>query len=656
MTIYNCAKISKFHFPAILLLAIAPAFVSSVQAAAGDMTMTLNGQPAAVGDYSPADIKDLILDNGLLKITFGHDVRNDISATSIIKNGQELAHNLHGTVPRDTDGGRTFYHDYNASQGYMHVRLVKIVKNTPDLVHFALIDTNSPYLEDHYVMLKGESGIHPYVIIKGQFGGEMRTMYRFDMSILDWTWTPERVGQQKSYEFLQAISTIGNMGDETWRLPDGSVYSKYDWCLYYSEAPMWGHFGHGFGAFFMPVSTEAYASGPLRQELAVHQDALILNYIGGGHFSGGGSAGGRNGEKIFGPWFVYINAGPTTNAILTDALKVAADEQKKWPYQWVEEPLFPVKRISVTGQLKISHDRSAAYAYIILGQPANPAGRGGGGGGRGGRGGFGRGGTTNSIAALTNAIASDTNGFARGGRGGFGGGANDGAAADRASIIYNQAGDYIFYVKADADGKFTLPHVRPGTYTLYAWQTQGPITQSLAKDGIVVSGDTLDLGAIDWDPPYHPNLLWQIGKADRLAGEFKFGDQPRDSLWMQRVPVDLTFTIGQSKEINDWYFAQKTGIWTVKFNLDKTVSGNGYLTIAVAGGGGSVTASINGTDVGRLSYSDDGSVRRSTNRSGRYGRNEYTFPASILKPGENTLILRANASGLMYDTIVLESD
>jgi rhamnogalacturonan endolyase len=657
MTIYNCAKKLKFHFHAILLLAIAPAFVPRVQAAAGDMTMTLNGQPAAVGDYSPADIKNLILDNGLLKITFGHDVRNDISATSIIKNGQELAHNLHGTVPRDTDGGRTFYHDYNASQGYMHVRVVKIVKNTPDLVHFALIDTNSPYLEDHYVMLKGESGIHPYVIIKGQFGGEMRTMYRFDMSILDWTWTPERVGQQKSYEFLQAISTIGNMGDETWRLPDGSVYSKYDWCLYYSEAPMWGHFGHGFGAFFMPVSTEAYASGPLRQELAVHQDALILNYIGGGHFSGGGSAGGRNGEKIFGPWYVYVNAGSTTNAILTDALKVAAAEQAKWPYQWVNEPLFPVKRTAVTGQLKISHDRSAAYAYIILGQPNNPAGRGGG-GGRGGRGGFARGATTNSIAALTNAIASDTNGFARGaGRGGRGGGgANDGAVADRASIIYNQAGDYIFYVKADADGKFTLPHVRPGTYTLYVWQTQGPITQSLAKDGIVVSGDTLDLGVINWDPPYHPNLLWQIGKADRLAGEFKFGDQPRDSLWMQRVPAVLTFTIGQSKEINDWYFAQKTGTWTVKFNLDKTVSGNGYLTIAVAGGGGSVTAAINGTDVGRLSYSDDGSVRRSTNRSGRYGRNEYTFSASILKPGENTLTLRANGSGLMYDTIVLESD
>jgi rhamnogalacturonan endolyase len=605
-----------FRLFAMLLVGLAPVFVSRVQAA-DDVTMMLNGKPAEVGDHTPDEVQDLVLDNGLLKITFGHDYRNEISATSVIKNGQELAHNLHGTVPRDTDGQRSFYHDYNASTGYMHTSVVKIIKNTPDLVHFALVDTGTPYLEDHYVMLKGESGIHPYVIIKGQFNGEMRTMYRFDMSILDWTWTNERVSQQRSYEFLQAISPIGNMGDETWRLPDGSVYSKYDYCLYYSESPMWGHFGHGFGAFFMPVSTEAYAGGPLRQELAVHQDALILNYIGGGHFSGGGTAGGLTGEKIFGPWYVYINAGETPDAIIADAKKTAEAEQTKWPYPWMDEPLYPVKRTSVTGQLKISHDRSAAYAYIILGQPAN----------------------------------SDS----AGPRGG-GGGENNGEAEDRASILYTQAGDYIFYVKADADGKFTLPYVRPGTYTLYAWQTQGPITQSFAKDGIVVSGDKLDLGVVDWDPPYHPNLLWQIGKADRLAGEFKFGNQPRSSQWMQQVPADLTFTIGQSKEAEDWYYAQKTGTWTVKFNLDKAYSGNGYLTIAIAGGSGSVAASINGTNVGSLSYRDDASVRRSTNRSGRYARNEYTFPDTLLQQGENTLTLRANGGGLMYDTIVLESD
>jgi len=654
-----------FRSPALLLVALAPVFVAH---AANEMTMTLNGEPAKVGDYSRADVKDLVLDNGLLKITFGPDTRGQISATSLIKNGQELIHNLNGVQPRDTDAKRSFYHDWSASGGMMTVATLRIIKNTPDLVHFALIGAGtSPYLEDHYVMLKGESGIHPYVIIKGQFGGEMRTLYRFDMHILDWTWTDERIAQQKSYSFLQSISEKGNVGDETWRLPDGTIYSKYDYVVYYSESPMWGHFGHGFGAFFMPVSTESYAGGPLRQELAVHQDALILNYLGGGHFGGGGTAGGRTGEKIHGPWFLYINAGPDTNAIIADALKVAAEQQKEWPYQWMDEPLYPVKRTSVSGQLKVSHDRSAAYAYVILGQPGNPAR----GGGRG-RGGAAPAAAPDSApaavldpaasAASTPAlqvvsgqeVAPTDAASVRGARGR--GGPNTGAVADRASVLYTQAGDYIYSVKADADGKFTLPYVRPGTYTLYAWQTQGPITQSLARDNVVVSGDTLDLGAVDWDPPYHPNLLWQIGQADRLAGEFKFGDQPRTSQWMLQVPADLTFTIGQSKERTDWYYAQKTGTWTVKFNLDKIPAGNAYLTIAIAGGGGSVTAAMNGTAVGSLSYGDDGSVRRATNRSGVYKRNEYTFAASLLKPGENTLTLRCNGAGLMYDTIVLESD
>lgn len=609
----------RIALPLSLLLAL---LACPAVRGANEMRMTLNGESAKVGDYSPDDIKDLVLDNGLLKITFGHDTRNDISATSLVKNGQELIHNLNGVMPRDTDAQRSFYHDYNASGGYMHTRVVKIVKNTPELVHFALVDTGMPYLEDHYVVLKGESGIHPYVIIKSPFGGEMRTMYRFDMSLLDWTWTNERVSQQRSYAFLQAISPVGNAGDETWRLPDGTIYSKYDYCVYFSESPMWGHYGHGFGAFFMPVSTESYAGGPLRQELAVHQDALILNYIGGGHFSGGGTAGGRNGEKIHGPWYLYINAGPTPEAIIADARKTADEQQKLWPYAWVDEPLYPLARTAVTGQLKLSHARPAAGAYVILGQPANP--------GRGGGGGGGRAGAT----AVVNA----------------------GQATDRASVLYTQAGDYLFSVKADADGRFTLPHVRPGTYTLYAWQTQGSITQSFARDGVEVKGDKLDLGSIDWDAPYHPNRLWQIGQADRLAGEFKFGDQPRTSEWMQQVPADLVFTIGQSKERTDWYYAQKTGTWTVNFNLDRDYTGNSYLTIAIAGGGGAVVASLNGTDVGNLSYGDDASVRRATNRSGRYARNEYTFPAALLKKGANTLTLRTTGAGLMYDTIVLESD
>jgi rhamnogalacturonan endolyase len=249
------------------------------------------------------------------------------------------------------------------------------------------------------------------------------------------------------------------------------------------------------------------------------------------------------------------------------------------------------------------------------------------------------------------------------------GGAPEGVAPvpDRASVLYNQWGDYIFYVKADANGRFTLPAVRPGTYTLYAWETKGPVTQSFAKDDIEVSGENLDLGALDWDPPYHPNLVFQIGNADRMAGEFKFGNSPRSNQLVNGVPDDLTFTVGQSKESEDWYYAQhgpdapKSSTWNIKFNMNTVPAGNAYLTIPVAGGPGDVAVLVNGQQVGRVFHNDDASVRRAANRSGVYERFEITFPTSELNPGENTVSLKTlrpsgRFNGIMYDTIVLETD
>ena len=66
--------------------------------------------------------------------------------------------------------------------------------------------------------------------------------------------------------------------------------------------------------------------------------ALVSN----GVISGGGATG-RNGEKIHGPWFLYFNTGATPEAIIADAKVVAASQKKKWPYGWMEEPMYPVK-------------------------------------------------------------------------------------------------------------------------------------------------------------------------------------------------------------------------------------------------------------------------------------------------------------------------
>jgi hypothetical protein len=697
---------------ALLAACVLAAAAPLARAAAGDVSLTLNGQPAKVGAYKPQDIDALVISTGDLAITFakdparatlanprgggggaGRDPAKDFSATSIIIKGKEIGKNLHGVEPRDVNARRSFYLDSYTGTDLL-CDTVKVVKNTPEMAHFAVCNepnpSNAPHLEHHFVMLKGETGIHPYVVISGNQTGEMRTMYKFDMSILDYAWTNERTGQQLSYVALQAISPSGNAGDETWRYPDGhafpdgtTTYTKYNYVSFLYQTPMWGHYGHNVGAWFIPTSPESYASGPLRQDLDVHQDALILNYLGGGHLGSGGTAAGLNGRpKIHGPWYLYFNTADSNDALIADALKTSAAEKAKWPYLWVDEPTYPLNRSTVTGQLKISHERSAANAWVILGQPG---GGGRGGGGRGGAGGPAGGapgainpggpmipaggqpsaiGPQNGARSVSEGPLLDGSptyftaapaGGAGGGRAGRGG-AGGGVEADRASSLLSQAGDYIFFVHADANGKFSIPGVRPGTYTLYVWQDQGPICQSLAVDNIDIKGDkTQDLGNIPWDPPYHPNLLFQIGKPDRMAGEFKLGNGPREVDLLRKVPQTVDFTVGKSKEGDDWYFCQNGGTWTVRFNVDKVPTGNCYITIPGAGGGGNCALAVNGTSVGSINKPNDAAMGRQANRAGTYARPApVVFPASNLKPGANTLTLQG--SGIMYDTVILEAD
>ena len=580
-----------FSLSAILLFALTLPLQAAVDA-------TLNGKPAIAGDYKPADVTELTLRNGLLSITFG----SDGSATSLIKNGRELAHNLNGIVPRDVDAHRTWYIDYNAGGGHLVADIIRVVKVTPEMVHIAIIDssgTSAFYLEHHILLMNGESGLYGYVICKNpkdrRLGGEMRSMYRLDRDIFDWAYVSERTGHQPRYAELVQYPTVQ---DETWKMPDGSVYQKYDYSAYMAETPMWGHYGHGFGVWFIPVSTDYYAGGPLRQDLMVHQDALILNYFQGAHYGGGGPGNFENGQKLFGPWFTYINTGEN-DAMIADAKKKVGAEQAKWPYKWMDEPLYPLSRTKVTGQLKVEGRGSPAHAMVVLGKPGVE--------------------------------------------------------------IYKQGGDFMFYAKADAAGKFTLPNVRPGSYALYAYATEGPITTQLEKDDVVVSGANLDLGPVPWTQPKSSALLWQIGKSDRMAGEFKFGDQLRNIQWVGMVPPDLTYTIGTSHERTDWYFAQgKVGNWDVKFEAASPLAGTAHLSVAIAGVSGNpkLTIFVNGKEVKQLSYGNDAATYRAAVRSARYVLEDIAFPAGLLTQGTNTVRFAITAvgknGGIMYDTIKLE--
>ena len=142
-------------------------------------------------------------------------------------------------------------------------------------------------------------------------------------------------------------------------------------------------------------------------------------------------------------------------------------------------------------------------------------------------------------------------------------------------------------------------------------------------------------------------------------------------------PNDVSFTIGKSDPAKDWYIYQvphdtlfredgkdfgRATPWTIHFTMPATISASGKATLrfGIAGSGArSLGISVNGRDVGP--FTDIGGGGASPIRDGIEGtwvERDFTFNASLLKPGENTIVLTVPAggvaNGMCYDVIRLE--
>lgn len=106
----------------------------------------------------------------------------------------------------------------------------------------------------------------------------------------------------------------------------------------------------GFGAWIVSASREYHTGGPLKQELLVHQDSLMLNYFHSTHFGTPSQAAPQGWSKFYGPVLIYFNTG-SDEEVLADVAIQAEIERSKWPYTWVEEDEYPLVRGSVTGKV-----------------------------------------------------------------------------------------------------------------------------------------------------------------------------------------------------------------------------------------------------------------------------------------------------------------
>ena len=227
--------------------------------------------------------------------------------------------------------------------------------------------------------------------------------------------------------------------------------------------------------------------------------------------------------------------------------------------------------------------------------------------------------------------------------------------------------------------------LRPGTYTLYAFTDD--VFEEYAKADIMVKpGQTLDLGTLNWTTVRHGPTVWEIGKLDRSGAEFNGGQRyfelAKQFIYAERFPDDVTFRIGQSREIDDWYFAQMPHLngkaeivpisglrgegrdtpYHIDFALPAAPKTGAVLRLAInATGGNSVELrpTVNGQALTPIKLGPhDGALQRHQ-MYGRWYEIKVPIAAGLLKGGDNRITLTLPAgplnNGVVYDYLRLEA-
>ena len=557
-----------------------------MMAADGDVTMSVSGMTTKMSD-------------GTWSITINSSGR----VSSLQRKGTELL------------ASNGIYFDYTTSEGNkgLSPSKVTIIKNSAEHCEVLYSATSgNTIFEQGFIMRKGVPGIYSYVIATGTATSanepikEARVCSRLADGMLngyvDWRMNG-RIPSNS--EMTTAEKEENTIQDATYKLADGSIYTKYNWANYIERDTLHGLRDNSYyGLYNIPVSYEWINGGCDRQELTVHatsKSPITIQMLQGEHFGGQAMVLNEGEKKLYGPFLICTTYSKNP---VSSARNQWVKEVAEWPYQWFENDLYPRERGTVRGHLNVTTGQRNDSVRIILAQ-------------------------------------------------------------EKGKEPIEMMHGYQFWTLTDANGDFEIKNVRPDTYNLFAYAKAGEVTDMLEQDDITVSAGDNNLGTIDWTPKKYTQMLWMIGQNDRRSSEFKYSDALRQyGLWEQ-VPANLTYTIGQSNEATDWYYAQtqKGGTWTVKFNLDERPAGRVYLTASLAGcsgTGSTITVKVNGTQ--RATWKpgvNDACIYRSAINSGRHYVFTTDFINTGLKVGENTVTFTysggGSKDGIMYDCIKLEA-
>ena len=571
----------------------------------------------------------IVLDNGIVsaKIT-----KSNAHITSYRYKGFEVLKDGYYSM----DGG-TAYSQPNHCEVSVKTQTGKLVDVVFKSIWQAGLRQQAFDIEVHYVIERGSSGIYCYALLNHPASypqtrvGEWRYVWKIPQDLFDQIMVDSlrNMEMPTSTDMAKAEHTsIPESVKLTTGVKAGTYECKYGYSVEYYDVGTYGQASNKnkIGGWMILGGYDFLNDGPTQADLNAAYGGILVHF-GRDHYAGSGTSvdSGEQWSKIFGPFLLYMNSSDQGgSAMWADAKKKVLEEKAKWPYTWLTNiPEYPA-----------TSERSNATGRFIVKDPFKPYLSG-----------------ANAWIGLT----------------------EPGYDWEKDSKHYQ------YWVKANSNGKFIIPNIRPGKYTLHAYVT-GAVGEFSKENIIVKKGEIVSIGNFEWDILRNKGkLVWEIGIPDRTAREFKFGKQYWNSFMWETyspsLPNPLVYTVGTSNWQQDWNYVHsaywnKDGSfslwpWKINFKINKlAASGVATLTFAFASADRARLQTFINDDpspfdtfVPTLNTGGNALVRQGIHA--KYSTYVLSIPVSKLHPGDNSITLISNKGNnrtdhIMYDYISLE--
>jgi len=548
-----------------------------------------------------------------------------------------------------SQSGGNVYYSMDGDDGYrdMSSCAYAVKTNTADMVEVSFRQTwnsNLPYafdIEAHWVLRRGDSGLYAYALLDhpanypSTTNVEWRMVWKFPNDLLERVYVDDlRHWQMPSSADVAAAqpTTIAEIVYLTTGVRAGHYDSKYEYSAEYENIGCWGHASsvNNIGAWFVTGNYEYFNDGPTKQDLTLAWDYNVIHF-GRNHYTLNDSSityalTNVAWKKIYGPFLLYLNydAGGGDN-LWADAKAQVQAEHGAWPYAWLTgNTNYPLAdaRGAVSGRFLAADALKSSVS------------------------------TSNAWVGL----------------------------ADPSADWQFDSVHYEYWVRAAADGSFSIQNIRPGTYTLHAF-TDGEMGEFAASNVVVTVGTTNALGTLTWSVPRTGSyLLWEVGVPDRTAREYRHGTSNyyEGFIWntfASEFPNPIEYNIGASDWSTDLNFVHNSytvnGVrnpwkWRLNFLMSGVpASGNATLNIAFASANNATlnlyvnNESSTFATITPASPPAGGNALQREGIHAKYITQQVAIPVANLRTGTNTITLLMSSTGsdanhFMYDALSLE--